>query len=661
MLRFLYVEQSLRNIMDIQRRLLAYLKPHWKTTLIGLLCAAVASSIPAIVASFLRITIDAMNSGKMENLRLMCGLVILLFIVKGIFGFGQNYMLSLTANRVAADLRADIFEHLHTLSLSYFNKRRKGAIMSTLTGDVPVLQNATMSMKDLVSSPLSIIVSVAALLWLSWWLTLISLVCIPFMAFVIQRISRRIRKISTAIQTRISELTTTMEETVSGVRIVKSFASEETVIARFLMENQATLRAVMQGVKRSAQLRPILEVIGAGGIALVLLLGGGAVARTTNYQKTREAKILQIGLPLLPPELRDEWSDGQGHELNGQALIDHQRARREKLHDLGEASLPSEWKPKVPTGGMTQGDLLAFLLLLDQVARTAGDIGGLFSVRAQALSAGKRIFDEVLGVEPDVKERDNPIVLDNLKGNIRFEQVSFRYAADSEDVLHDLNFEVKPGEVVALVGEAGSGKSTIVDLIPRFYDPTQGRILIDGVDLRDLHIRSLRRQIGIVPQDTFLFAGTLRDNIAYGNREATESEIMGAAIDANARFIENSPDGLDTVVSDRGVRLSGGERQRVAIARAILLKPKMLILDEATASLDSSSEALVQEALERLMKGRTTIVIAHRLSTIINADRIIALKSGRIVESGTHRELLSAGGYYARLYETQLRGYDEKT
>jgi subfamily B ATP-binding cassette protein MsbA len=315
-------------------------------------------------------------------------------------------------------------------------------------------------------------------------------------------------------------------------------------------------------------------------------------------------------------------------------------------------------KPVMPPGGLSPGALIAFFFLLNAVVQSASDIGSIANTRAQMLAAARRIFDEVLDVESEVKERPDATVLPEITGNIRFENVSFRYCADCPDVLRNVSFEIRPGEVVALVGRSGAGKSTLVDLIPRFYDPTEGRILIDGIDLRDVQLESLRQQIGIVPQETWLFAGTLRDNIAYGKRDATDDAIKHAAYSANASFIEGMEKKIDTVVGERGISLSGGERQRIAIARAILMNPRLLILDEATSSLDASSEALVQEALDELMKRRTTIVIAHRLSTIINANRILAMENGRIVEMGSHNELMAAGGYYARLYETQLRGFE---
>jgi ATP-binding cassette, subfamily B, bacterial MsbA len=613
--------------MSTEKRLLTYLKPHIGTLSLGLLCAAAVAAITAGISLLIQRAIDAMVSGEVGHLNFLCGAVLFVFIIKGLFSYGQSYLLSLVANRVGTRLRDQIFAHLHSLSLSFFNQRRTGAIMSTLTNDVPVVQNAAMSLRDIVSAPIIIVVSLCSLFYVSPRLAIASIVFIPFMAAVISRIGKRIRTISVKVQGKLADVTTIIEETVAGVRIIKSFGTEHHEVSRFSDENERTLETVMQGARKSAQLRPLIEFIGAFGIALVLFLGGNYVAYTYREQeKERKAWIAS-----LPDWVKD---------------------------NPGATTLPPEPKYQVPPGGMTQGELIAFLYLLNAVARAAGDIGGIATVRAQAIAAARRIFEEVLDIESEVQEKQDALLLPEIKGHVRFENVSFRYHADSPDVLKNITFDIQPGEVVALVGKSGSGKSTLVDLIPRFYDPTEGRILVDGNDLRDVKLHSLRRHIGIVPQETWLFAGTLRDNIAYGNREATDEEIKTAAYAANAYFIDGMEKRFETVVGERGIRLSGGERQRIAIARAILMNPRLLILDEATSSLDASSEALVQEALDGLMKGRTTIVIAHRLSTIINADRILAMKDGRIVEMGSHRDLLAAGGYYAQLYETQLRGFE---
>jgi len=462
------------------------------------------------------------------------------------------------------------------------------------------------------------VVSLSYLFYVNTKLALLSLIFIPCMAAVISRISRKVRRISGSVQEKLSDVTTILEETVAGVRIIKSFAAEDHEVSRFSEENHRTLHTMMRGVRKTAQLRPIVDFIGAFGIAMILFIGGNDVASTNKVQLQEQ----------------QAW------------IVAHP----------GQPVMKTEKFPK--QGGMDQGELIMFVFLLNSVAQAASGVGAIATTRAQALAAAQRIFEDVLDVEAEIRDKPNAVPLPHIDGNIVFENVSFRYSPDSPDVLRNVSFEVKPGEIVALVGRSGAGKSTLVDLIPRFYDPTEGRILIDGHDVRDVVTASLRRQIGIVPQETWLFAGPLRDNIAYGNRDASDEEIKSAAYAANAYFIEGMEQKFDTIVGERGIRLSGGERQRIAIARAILMNPRVLILDEATSSLDASSEALVQEALDTLMKGRTTLVIAHRLSTIINADRILAMRDGQVIEAGTHRELVAAGGYYAQLYETQLRGFD---
>ena len=609
----------------ILRRLMGYLKPHLSILSAGLACAAFTAAITVGIAKFIELALEAMRAGDNRRLTLMCATVVGVFFVKGIFSFGQSYFLALTANRVATRLRDEIYSHLHHLSLSFFNQRRTGAILATLTSDVPVLQNAAMSMKDAISAPITVVISLAGLFYYSWRLALVSLVFIPFMAIVIQTIGRRIRAIASDVQNRLADVTTIIQETVSGVRIIKSFATETQEIKRFSAENFKTLKAIMCGVRKSSQLRPLTEFIGAFGIALVLFLGGQEVVHTSKNIEIQRRDWYVQAVKNLPPG----------------------------------RPLPREPVFEDPEHGLTQGGLMAFVYLLNALARTAGDIGGIVTLRQQALAAAKRIFDGILDVSSEVQERSDPVILPVLQGSIRFENVSFRYSNDGEDVLQSISFEARPGEIVALVGKSGSGKSTLADLIPRFYDPTEGRILVDGIDIRDVKMESLRRQIGIVPQETWLFAGPLRDNIAYGNPSAADDEIRNSAYAANAAFIESMPDRFATVVGERGIRLSGGERQRIAIARAILMNPRILILDEATSSLDASSEALVQEALDTLMKGRTTIVIAHRLSTVVNADRILVLEGGSVVEMGSHRDLIAAGGKYAELYSRQSSGYED--
>jgi subfamily B ATP-binding cassette protein MsbA len=392
--------------------------------------------------------------------------------------------------------------------------------------------------------------------------------------------SRKVRKAQETVQKSMAEMTANMQESLGAVRVVRAFSAEERTSKSFADAVESTYESNMKVVGRVAQLKPMVEIIGAVAIAVIFYLGGKLVAEKE----------------------------------------------------------------------MTAGSLLSFIYLLDVIKTGATGIGNISNVYSQVLAATDHVYAEVLDVESDMEDDENAIALDNPQGRIAFENVSFTYP-DGTPALHDVSFAIEPGTSVALVGRSGAGKSTIADLMLRFYDPSSGAVTFDGNDLRRLDSAWLRRQIGVVPQQTLLFASTIRQNIEFGKPDATEAEVKAAARAAHAdEFICATPEGYGTVLGERGVRLSGGEMQRVAIARALLINPKVMLLDEATSALDSVSERIVQAALDEIMSERTALIIAHRLSTAARADQIIVLAGGSIVEKGSHAQLMALNGTYAGLY-----------
>ena len=569
------------------RRVLRYVQPYRGWMTFSIVTLLVTTGLGLILPWVVQNLVDYVLIDKdLARLNQLGTLLFAVFIVQGVFSFAHRLSLAYVGERAIADIRIQLYSHLQTLSLKFYADRRTGEIVSRLTNDVTILQSAiTENVVALLRQAVTLVGAAVLLFILNWRLTLIILMGIPLISLSMVFLGRKIRAASKQVQDKLAEAANVLEETVAGVRIVKSFAREAHEIGRFSSKINETYTAAMQRAKISAILAPIIGFMAFASITITLWFG--------SYE------VIQ--------------------------------------------------------GNLTAGGLVAYLVYTMMVAAPIATLAGLYAQFQSALGATERLF-ELLDTAPDIADAPHAQPMPAMRGDVRFEQVSFDYGA-AVPVLRDVSFEVAHGQVVALVGPSGAGKTTLVNLIPRFYDAVAGTVTIDGRDIRDVTQLSLREQIGIVPQETLLFSDTVLENIRYGRLEATRAEIEAAARAANAHdfILRDLPDGYETLVGERGVKLSGGQRQRVAIARAILKDPRILILDEATSSLDSESEKLVQEALERLMHGRTSFVIAHRLSTIINADWILVLDRGQVVAQGTHAALLAnREGLYTRLYEMQF-------
>ncbi|MBC8074708.1 MAG: ABC transporter ATP-binding protein [Chloroflexales bacterium] len=576
------------------RRLLSYVWPYRVRLAVAIVALMLASATGLAIPLAAGGLVNAITAGNGAALLNKVALALVgIVVAQAALNLVQTYQLAYVGERVVADMRTQVYTHIQRLSLSFFNDRRVGEITSRVTNDVTTIQStATTSIASFLQTLLQFVGALVLMCVLSWQLTGLVLVLAPAMVALGVFYGRRVRRLSTEVQDKLADTSSVLEETVAGVRIVQSFAREPYEVRRFGRTVEEGFAIALRRARVRALFEPLLTCLGFGGLVLVLWVGGRLVQE----------------------------------------------------------------------GSLRPGDLLSMLLYGGSIAGALSGFTSLFTQIQQALGATQRVF-ELLDTAPEIVDGPDAQKLPPIGGHVRLEAVSFRYREGAPLVLEDITLEAQPGERVALVGPSGAGKTTLVNLIPRFYELASGQITVDGHNIRDVQLRSLREQIGIVPQETALFNGTIRDNILYGSRDerdgqlfASDEELTAAAQAANAHdFILALPDGYNTLVGDRGVKLSGGQRQRVAIARALLKDPRILILDEATSSLDSESEGLVQEALERLMQGRTTFVIAHRLSTVRNAHRIAVISGGRVADSGTHEELLARGGLYARLYQMQFR------
>ena len=574
--------------MDNLRRFSRYIRPYrWKVgTALAMILILQAQG--AVIPWLTKLMIDdVIPNRRFAMIWWVLGAIMALRVTSGVVGYYRTYLVSLVGPLVLFDLRNDLFRHLQKLSLSYYEKHQAGKILSRVMWDVQsVHQLFSSAFIQLISDVVAVIFYIAILFSMQAKLALFSILVLPLYAGLFLILRPRIRSTSQELQEKFSYIVGSVQERITGAKVVKSFTREKSESRRFVGDLREKTIVEMETVKLSTTLGVSSEFITGMGTAIILCYGG-------------------------------------------------------YLAITGD-------------GGMTAGRLIQFLSYLGQLYGPIVRVVQVNDVIQRASVSLDRVF-EVLDTKPAVAEKPDAVTLPALTGHVVLEDVSFGYDPDKM-VLKNVNMEVRPGHMVAMVGPSGSGKSTLSNLVPRFYDPSEGRILIDGYDLRDVKLHSLRNQIGSGRQETCLFSGTIRDNLKYGAPEATDKEILDAAKAANAHdFIIEQENGYDTEIGERGMKLSGGQKQRLAIARAILRDPRILILDEATSALDSESESLIQEALERLMQGRTTFVIAHRLSTIMRADRIVVLDQGEIKEEGTHIELLELNGIYAKLYIEQFK------
>ena len=576
----------MKNKVDGYKRLLSYLKPYKKLLILSVFFMILVSLSNLVVPWIIKDVIDQVLENKdLGMLYIIIVVILATFFIRALTTFGHRYLMGYIGQAVIMDIRNALYHHLQRLSIAYYDRRRTGDIMSNLTNDITALQTAIVTdFIALVQESAIFIGSFGSMIYLQWKLTVLCLIIVPLVSYVIKFFGKKLHNSGKDVQETLADVTSMLQETIQGVRIVRSFNRGAYEEKRFRKINKLSFTAAVRAIRQQSQMTPFVEFLAAIAVCAIIWYGGVSV-------------------------------------------ID---------------------------GVMSTGELIAFLIyainLANPTRRVAESVGNI----QKSLAAADRVFS-ILDEQPEIQNKEDAKDIEVKAGRVEARHVSFSYEMGNP-VLTDLNFVAEPGQTIALVGPSGSGKTTIANLLPRFYDVTGGGIYIDGMDIRESTISSLREHIGLVPQDTLLFNTTIKENILYGRLDATDEEVWEAVKAANAeKFIRGLPNGIETKVGDRGLVLSGGQRQRIAIARAILKDPAILILDEATSALDTESEKIVQDALEKLMVGRTSFVIAHRLSTVKNANQIFVLNNGHIEESGTHDELMHEGGLYYELYTMSMK------
>ena len=572
--------------MDKLKRIWGYFRPHKINLILSIIFSLVVAGTTGATAYIIKPALDGIfiNQDK-EKLSIIPLIIILLYTLKGISRFFQNFLLRKTGQKVIQTIRNELLEKIIILPMKFFSKNSTGMLMSRITNDIYVIQDAIPSAISLFRESITIIVLAGVVLNQELILGSIALFVVPLLIYPIVYLGKKVKKYSKRGQEKMGDISSLLQEIFSGIKVVKAFTNEEKEKEKFKEVNEKFVKYQIKMILYDEINSPLLEFFGALGIAFIVFYGG----------------------------------------------------------------------QQVINGNTTPGTFFSFLAALALMYEPFKRLNRANSKVQTAIGAAERVF-ELMDINNDILEKDGFLECDAQNKEIIFKNVYFKYESNEEYILQGINLNLKPGTTVAIVGSSGAGKSTLVNLLPRFYDVTDGSIYIGGTDIRNFKIHSLRRNIGIVSQEPFLFNDSIKNNIAYGLDNVLEEDIIMAAKAAYAHdFILDLPYGYNTFIGERGVRLSGGQRQRITIARALLKNPPILILDEATSALDTESEKIVQKALENLMKGRTSFVIAHRLSTILNADMIVVLKNGKIEATGKHKDLISISSTYKTLYDMQFK------